>query len=274
MPVFEHCIRNNQLIPLTEANISVTNIELSYGFGVYESLRVVDGKALHLSAHIDRLFRSASIIGLEHHLTSDDIDDSTNKLVEACSVQKAFNLKMLLIGGRTKEDTQFFILPLSPVFPEKKWYRDGISTITYPFERPFPQSKTLSMLGSYLAYREAKKHGCYDALLINRVGDITEGTRTNFLAIRGDTIVEPPEQDILPGITRMHVLKAIERAGLKKVNQPIRLTDISTFDGAFLTSTSSRIMPIRSINDHRWAIIPDVTKKLIEVFDGMEKKQE
>ena len=53
------------------------------------------------------------------------------------------------------------------------------------------------MLQSYLAYRKAKEADCYDALLINMEGCITEGTRTNFFCIKEKTITTPPESEIL-----------------------------------------------------------------------------
>ncbi len=146
--------------------MSVANIEYAYGFGVYETLRVVGGKPRFLADHLARLEKSAQIIGLEHAITLGELQLWIQQLLQAESIDVC-NLKILLIGGRTAADAQLYILPLAPLFPDRKLYRDGVATITQHFERPWPQAKTLSMLGSYLAYRQARRANCYDALLIS-----------------------------------------------------------------------------------------------------------
>src|SRR5262249_33182881 len=150
-------------------------------------------------------------------------------------------------------DATLYILCLNPLFPDKKMYRDGVACTTYPYERPFPHAKTLNMLQSYLAYRDAVKKGAYDALLINGRDEITEGTRSNFFCIKNKTIVSPPESEILLGVTRDHVLKVAAEKEFNVEERAIRKDDLAQFDGAFLTSTSSNILPIRAIDEFTFA---------------------
>src|SRR6185369_1129899 len=110
---------------------------------------------------------SARSIGLTHVYSAEDVSKAITELLEKNSAETC-NVKILLIGGRSAEDAELNILCLNPLFPDKKLYRDGISTITYEYERAFPHAKTLNMLQSYLAYRKAKEAGAYDALLIDR----------------------------------------------------------------------------------------------------------
>jgi branched-subunit amino acid aminotransferase/4-amino-4-deoxychorismate lyase len=104
------------------------------------------------------------------------------------------------------------------------------------------------MLQSYLAFRDAKKAGAYDALLINRKGYVTEGTRTNIFCISGNIIVSPLEKDILLGVTRMHVLQVAKANGFKVENRNLRIEDLESADSVFITSTSTKIMPVRSVD--------------------------
>lgn len=247
MASFTHFSRNGVVLPIEQAVISTFNISYAYGFGVYESIRVVRGTAYFLKDHAKRLMHSASVIGLIHSYTADDIEKFVIELVNQTSVD-AFNIKILLIGGRKPEDCELQILPLSPVFPEKKWYRDGVQVTSMRYERLFPQAKTLNMLGSYIAYDKARSTGAYDCLLLDHTDCITEGTRTNFFAIKNRVIVSPPLEQILDGITRMHVLEVAAKHGYSVEHRSVPLSSIATFDGAFLTSTSSKVLPIRTID--------------------------
>lgn len=258
--------------PMSDAVVPLSKIEYAYGFGVYENVRVVRGRPLFLSDHIDRLFHSARIIGLAHTLDAKKVEGWTEALIKEVG-DDAFNLKMLLIGGRTAEDAELSILPLAPKFPDKKLYKTGATAILYPYERLFPQAKTLNMLGSYLAHREATNAGAYDALLVNRRGEIVEGTRTNFFLVEGTNLISAPREEILEGVTMKHVLHVAASQGLYVVHEPISEERMRKADGAFLTSTSSKIMPLSKIGDHTLQV-PEVVRTLMNGFASFVQEHE
>src|SRR5690606_6278784 len=119
------------------------------------------------------------------------------------------NLKMLLYGGNSTEDAQLIILASAPYYPNRKWYNEGVKLISFEYERWMPQAKTLNMLPSYFYYKEAKRQDAYDALLLDRQGNMLEGTRTNVFFIKDRTIVSPPKEVILEGVTLMSLEKII-----------------------------------------------------------------
>lgn len=262
---FTTFIRNGEILPLEHATVSLSNIEYAYGFGVYESIRVVRGNALFLSEHIERLMRSAKVIGLDHEFSPAMIAEWTAKLIKECP-SDAMNLKMLLIGAREPKNATLSILPLMPLFPDKKLYVKGATAISAEYERQFPDAKTLNMLGSYLAYRRAKAAGGYDAVLINKAGFITEGTRTNFFVIKDKTIMGAPKKEILEGVTMKHVLSVAKANGFEVREGDITLRDLKNYDGAFFTSTSSKIMPLSKIDDTE-LIVSEPLKELMRHFD-------
>jgi len=271
---FRFFSRNGKILPIEEAHVPLSNIEYSYGFGVYESVRVSNGVTYFLEEHIERLIGSARAIGLEHSFSGEMVADAIAELLTK-NVADTCNVKILLIGGKGAEDAELNILCLNPLFPDKKLYRDGVRAVTYAYERPFPHAKTLNMLQSYLAYRTAKEADAYDALLLDREGRITEGTRTNFFCIKGRTLFSPDENTILLGVTRKAVLKVAVANGFTVVQKDIRPSDLSEYDGAFLTSTSSKILPVRAIDDpdasvgagFQFAKQPDTLKELMDAFD-------
>jgi branched-chain amino acid aminotransferase len=270
---FSHFSKNGQVKSFAEAVVPLSNIEYQYGFGVYETMRVKNGVVFFIKEHIERLLNSAEIIGLPHVLKAQQVCDSIQELVSKV-VEPVFNLKILLIGGKTPEEAELCILPLAPLFPDKKLYRDGAVAVTYPYERLFPKAKTLNMLGSFLAYRSARAIAGYDALLVNRAGYITEGTRTNFFAIRDKAIFEAPNAEVLDGVTRRHVLQVAKEQGFSFKEARISPGDLKDFDGAFVTSTSSKIVPLSKVDDFSFPVIAPQVKDLIESFDRFLKQYE
>ncbi|TSC86420.1 MAG: Uncharacterized protein G01um10148_406 [Parcubacteria group bacterium Gr01-1014_8] len=263
---FRYFSKNGKLLGVGEANIPLSNIEYSYGFGVYETIRVANKTPYFLVDHIERLGESARMIGLEHPFGGEEVEKYVTELIKKNEVETA-NLKMLLIGASKAEDAQLFIICLNPLFPDKKLYRDGATFITYEYERAFPHAKTLNMLQSYLAYKKAKEAGAYDALLVNRNGSLIEGTRTNFFCIQDKNIFTPREEEILLGVTRKAMLKVALDNGYTVQEGDISWGEIQNSDGAFITSTSSKIIPVRSIDDTELKSIPDSLRDLMRIFD-------
>jgi branched-subunit amino acid aminotransferase/4-amino-4-deoxychorismate lyase len=255
---FSYFSRGGIVLPIEQATVSLASIEYSYGFGVYETIRVSHGIARFVDEHCRRLQLSAEVIGLEHSYQPSEITRCITDIIKANEVETC-NIKVLLIGGKTAAEAELYILCLAPYFVKRKLYKTGCHCVTYEYERMYPHAKTLNMLPSYLAYRGAQSQGAHDALLINRRGKITEGTRSNFFTLKDKTIYSPPEEEILLGVTRDHVLKLAQEQGFKIVHQPIPLDSLSSYDGAFLTSTSVKIVPIQSVNTFTYpAIFPSV----------------
>ncbi len=258
--------KNGKILPVEEANISLMSVEYAYGFGVYETIRVKNDKPIFLADHIERLEASAGIIKLEHSFSGEDVEKYVNNFVEEVK-GGTFNLKILLIGGQAKEYATLYIMGSNPLFVDKKLYQEGVKTITTKYERIYPQAKTLNMLQSYISYKEAKGKDSYDALLVNREGNITEGTRTNFFTIKGNTIYSPFEKDILLGVMRKHILEVAKQNGFMIEEKNIPLASLPEYDGAFLTSTSTKILPIKKIDDFEYPVIPESIKNLIANFE-------
>ena len=263
--VYDYFSYNGKLLPSRQAVIPLDNIEYAYGFGVYETIRFSHGTAYFLQWHSGRLLASAKTIGLDHSFPASFIAAGVEALITKNGAQ-ACNVKVLLIGGKTRQQAKLFIQCLPPLFQGKKLYKSGVHLITYRHERDFPRAKTLNMLPSYLAYRQAQQSDAYDALFINRSGGITEGSRTNFLCLGGQTIFSPPEEAILPGIMRRAVLDFAQKNGFSVARQPIRPEDLAKFEAAFVTSTTSKILPVKSIDTFVFGIRPPALLSLMQQF--------
>ncbi len=269
---YKLCSLNGKIIDSKDATISVFNIEYTYGFGVYEHIRVVNGIPYFCAEHLDRLMQSARMIGLEHALNPATVSQWIETLLNRLP-SESYNIKILLIGGKTANEAQCYILPLPALFAKKEWYQKGVSMVSVQYERPFPQAKTLSMLPSYLAYRIARTADCYDALSIDGEGNIREGTRTNIVFVKGMVIYKPPQELILAGVTQAVVLECAKKLRVAVKEQPLPYSTLRNYDGAFLTSTSVGVVPVKQIDDYEFPAIPPLVRKLGSAYDEFVRRR-
>jgi branched-chain amino acid aminotransferase len=263
---------NGRILPIAEANIPVSNIEYQYGFGVYETIRIIKKVPYFAKEHIKRLLQSAKIVGIPHNYSAENIIQNIASLIAAMDYDLVYNLKILLIGAIAADKCLLYIVPFFPTFPDKKIYKRGVSLIKVNYERMFPQAKTLNMLGSYLAYRMAKQSGHQDALLINNEGLITEGTRSNFFLIKNRVIFTPPQNKILDGVTKKTVLDVATKNNFIIKEKDLLPSELGDYDGAFITNTSDKIVPVKCVDDFCFSTIPESITELIQLFDESLKK--
>lgn len=242
----KYALKNLELIEEKDAVIPVTQRELFSSFGVYESIKVIDGKVKHVPDHLTRLFESARILKLEHNFKIDDVAASLDILIGA-NGDMDVSLKLQLIGG--KDPSLFAFTTDLPVYPSE-FYTDGVKVISYTGERIFPHAKSNCLLLNYMAAREAMSAGALDAILVDRSGYALEGSRTNLFAVKGNTLITS-EDDVLYGVTRKHTLAIARELGFIVDFKKIYLSDIKQgyFDEVFLTSTSMGAIPVSTIDD-------------------------
>ncbi len=257
---------NGEIRPLQEAKIELSNLEYAYGFGVYETMKIRKEQLFFLEQHIERLLKSAEIIELNHPFSREKLKNWVQDFSEAIDKQDC-NLKIMLIGNANPKAVRLYIIPLNPLFPDRKLYKKGAELVTFEYERWNPGAKSLNMLPSYYYYTQAKKKGCYDCLFLNQDREILEGSRTNFFAISGKTLYSPPLDKILEGVTFQTVTNVAKQNGFDITHQTIPLNTLNQYDGAFLTSTSSKIIPIVKIDGFTFEGISPQIKELMKKYD-------
>jgi len=259
-PYFVH---NFKLEPVDEAKVSLDDVNFTYGYGIYETLKVRKGLVYFADFHGNRLLKSAECLGFVLDFNLETFVQALETLIQANSLKDA-NLKVLCImknqvpawgadvdsAGPLKQDYDLYILALNPLFPKRKDYKTGSHALLFCGERLFPQAKSLNMLLSTLAYHEARNIGAYDALLVDSCGIIREGTRTNLLYTDGKTLFFSPEKLILEGITQKTIMECCKQKNYPTEIRALELEDLKSpgfIKGLCLSSTSSKIMPLSSI---------------------------
>jgi branched-subunit amino acid aminotransferase/4-amino-4-deoxychorismate lyase len=260
------CSLNGGLIPAAEAAIRVDDIDFTYGYGVYETLKVRKRILYFAELHAQRLLYSASVIGLAHDFTAENIAQWVRNLVRANQSADA-NIKILFVGGASAEKARLYIMSLNPLFPDRKLYRDGGTAVVYRGERVYPQAKTLNMLVSTLAFRQARAALAYDALLCTQGGLLTEGTRTNLFFTDGAEVFTPPADTALEGLTKLTLAKALKEEGVRLSERPLPEAELSRWAGYFLTSTSTKVLPLSRIGELSFEI-PGLTRRIMKLYDA------
>lgn len=244
----KHAILNGQLIDASDAVLPVQDRELQYGFGVYESLRVIGGKVVYPIDHIERLFYSADGIGLRHGFDAEQVHRWLHLLIETDEIGDA-TVRILLMGGI---EARLFITASAMLTYPESFYTEGIKAIGYEGERLLPRYKTCSLLMNFLALRKASGMGAFEALLIDRHGLILEGTRSNVFACKGKIVYTAPSDAVLEGVTRDKIIKAIAELGYQLVYEAPSAKELISgrFDELFISSTSMGAMPVASFENH------------------------
>ncbi|NCC12455.1 MAG: amino acid aminotransferase [Spirochaetia bacterium] len=244
--VGEHAIHNMRVIARKDAVVPITLRAVQFGFSTYESLRIIEGKVVHLQDHLNRLEHSCKGIGLVHPFTHEQITDSVHRLMEVDAIGQA-SLRIQIYGG---EEPQLFVTASTILSYPESQYTQGVGAISYYGERLFPSCKTGNLLLNYLAVEEAKRQKCFEALLVDRTGRVLEGTRSNFFALKENSLYTAADDEVLLGITRDRVIKAAVQLGLSVVYEAPYLEDLAmgTYGQAFISATSMAAMPLASLD--------------------------
>lgn len=239
-------IKDKKIVRVEDATLAVTSTSLQYAFSVYESIKVIRSHPVYALDHIKRLFNSAKGINLEHPFSKEDIIIALYELLKANEVKEA-TVRILLTGG---DEPHLFITSSNILSYPDFYYTDGVHVTSYMGERFLPLYKTSALLMNYLALKEARGKGCFEALLVDRYNRALEGTRSNLFAIKDSVFYTAAESEVLEGVTRDKIIKAITHHSFEISYTPIELDKIKNnfYDALFLSSTSMGALPISAVD--------------------------
>ena len=259
---------NGEMVPESEARVSVYDIGFMYGATFFESVRTFKHKLFRLEEHLSRLERSMRYVGLEPLIRKGEMAGVMKKVVEAnihltdkeddcwvCGeVTPGISFPHPLMGQKDKRPT---VIAYSSPLPHKeyaRYYTTGKHALTstvrnLPSQCLDMRSKNRSRLHYFIAKLETQERD-RDAfsLLLDLEGNITEGSGANFCIVANNTLYTPRARNILVGISRQTVLELAKKLGLAAVETDINLHDVYNAEEAFWTTTSYCILPISRVN--------------------------
>ena len=271
MPGF--CYLNGRIVPVKDACVSVYDIGLLRGFGIYEALMTYDRKPFRLSDHLARFRTSAKKLSLKIPASDAEITRAINEIVtKSIPAGKEAVLRFILTGGNATDGIEynyntptFYILAEEfKRFPEE-WYTRGCSLIVYEEQRQFPESKTTNYIQAVLLQEQRKKAGAVEVLYISN-GKVLEAATSNFFIVKNGSLITA-KSGILPGITRKTVLE-IAAPHFPIEEREMAVDEMYNADESFISSSFKEIVPIvkvgeRTIGDGK---VGPVTVRLMKLF--------
>jgi branched-chain amino acid aminotransferase len=242
---------DGEIMLASAARIPATDEGLLRGDGVFEVIRLYQGRPFAMSEHLQRLERSA--LNLRLPLDLGAIRADATRLLDHAGSGADHQLLRIVVtrGGRRLLLTES--LPESPEHAR-------LGSVMYSPTLVLEGVKSLSYGANMLASRLARERGFDEALLVTPDGQVLEAPTSSFFWIRGDDVFTPPLSDhILASITRrvvMEVSDARERS--------IRLDEVGQADEAFLASTAREVQPVSAIDDRSLEAPGPVTARLAQ----------
>ncbi len=248
-----HFFIHGQYVTEAEAKISVLDLGLIRGYGVFDYLRTYGGRPFHLQEHLERLFYSAKTVGIPIPYSRKEIETIVEELLHRGGYPES-SLKIIVTGGVSpdqllpKGNSSFiaFVYPHKP-YPQEL-HTQGIRTITIQHPRVYPCCKTLQYLPAIVALKDTASSGALESLYLNPNQEILEAATSNFFACKEGVLITPPMDGILAGITREVILK-ICSSHIPIEIRPIPYAEIPTLEEAFLTASNKEVMPVVQIDD-------------------------
>jgi len=263
------------------AKISVYDHGLLYGDGVFEGIRVYNGRIFECDAHMRRLFDSARGIRLTPSLSKEQIKAAMEETIRVNHFRDCY-IRLLITRGigclglnpnKCAQPSVIVIADTIELYPPEMYER-GMSIITASVIRTHPNAlspriKSMNYLNNILAKIEAVDAGVPEALMLNGEGNVAECTGDNIFMVRDGLVQTPATSDgILEGITRKVIIELCRRLAIPCVERSLQRHDFYVADECFLTGSAAEVVPVTRIdgraigNGHPGP----VTRKLSEAF--------
>jgi len=259
--------KNGSLIKWDDSNVHILSHTLHYGTGVFEGVRAYNtnngGAIFRLQDHTARLFDAASKLNIQIPLTEDDLNKAQIDVLKANNLNEAYIRPIVYLGneslGIRATDLSVNVAVAawewpSYMSPEKKEL--GLSIIKSSHEQ---YSNSLhacyKIIGTYInstmALHEALSKGADEALLLDKNGNISEGSGENIFIVKNGEIYTPKTDYCLNGLTRQSIIQIAKDQNIKVIETNLKYEDLINADEAFFTGTAVEVTPITSIDSNK-----------------------
>jgi D-alanine transaminase len=279
----ETVILNGELIDRKDASIDVEDRGYQFGDGIYEVIRVYNGKMFTAAEHLERFQRSAENIGMNVSYSIGELTALLQQLIKKNSLELGI-VYMQMSRGISPRNHAFPAAETKPTLvaytremarPEKNMQTGIKAMLTEDIRWLRCDIKSLNLLGNLLAKQKAVEAGCFEAIQ-HRGETVTEGSSSNILIVKdGKVLTHPANNLILNGITRMQLEQICVNNNIPFEERTFTMNEMLLADEVIMTSTTSEVMPVCEIDGKRVneGVPGSVTQKLQELFTAEIEKQ-
>jgi branched-chain amino acid aminotransferase len=252
---------DGQWLDRDSAKVSVFDHGLLYGDGVFEGMRVYNGRTFRLDDHINRLYDSAKAILLEVPMSRAEMTALTSEGVNRAGLKEGY-LRHIITRGvgdlgldprKCPKPSVIIIFDTIKLWPSEVYER-GLNVVTAGTPIPHrealsPRVKSLNYLPHILAKLEGIVAGADDVIMLDATGSIAEASGMNLFIVKDGVLSTPAiYAGILKGVTRDVVIEIALAAGLTVHETMLNRYDLYTADEAFFTGTAAEIAPIKQVD--------------------------
>lgn len=252
---------DDKLVDKQEAKISVFDHGLLYGDGVFEGIRVYNGKIFEHQAHLHRLYNSAKVIRLTIPMDPPALQAAVEQTVRVNRIADGY-IRLIVTRGvgdlginpfLCKKASVIIIADAIQLYPEEL-VEKGLKVVSVPTVRNHPmaippQVKSLNYLNNIFAKIEAIDAGAEEAIMFNHEGYVAEAAGDNIFIVKNGVLYAPPIQaGSLDGITRRVVIQLARQEQIPIVEQNLTRFDLYTADEFFMTGTAAEVIGVVQID--------------------------
>jgi len=250
---------NGRYIPHREASVHIDDRGYQFADGVYEVIAIERDRMVDEGLHLKRLERSLGEIGIAAPMPEAALKAVMREVIRRNRVHDGIIYIQMTRGVAPRDhafpgdaETQVVMTARRAKPANPKTAAEGARVITVPDLRwARCDIKSIALLPNILGKQQAREAGAYEAWQVDRDGNVTEGTSTNAWIVTkaGEVVTRAATNAILNGVTRLGVIRVIERAGFRFVERPFSVGEAKAAREAFLTSTTSYVTPVVRIDD-------------------------
>lgn len=249
-------------VPRDEARVSVFDSGFALGDGIWEGLRLIDGRIVSLDAHLDRLYEGAASIALDIGMNRDELTKALRDTLETNGMTDGVHIRLMITRGvkRTPNQDPRFVIggPTIVIVAEHKTPKPeskarGLSLFTSTFRTSNPDVFDLhlnshSRLNLIQALIQAIHAGADEALMLDPRGFVASCNSTNFFIVRRGELWTSTGSYSFRGITQCSVIDAWRADGGVCRECDFTLAQVYAADEAFVTGTLGGVTPVRSVD--------------------------
>lgn len=251
---------NGELLPRSEAVISVYDSGFLMGDGVWEGIRLIQDKWIFLDEHIDRLFEGARAIDLELGLSAEQITNAILETQHANNMSDQAHARVMFTRGvKVKPFQQPALSTSGPTFVIIMEHSDphakaqGITMATVPQIRGMPMSQdpklnSHSKLNCILACIQANKMGADEALMLDPHGFVNTTNSCNFFIVKNGEVWTSTGDYCMNGITRKKIIMLCKDNSIPVFEKNFSLVDVYSADEVFITGTLGSLVPVLELD--------------------------
>lgn len=242
----------NEIVAVSDARVHISDLAVQRGYGIFDFFKIKGDHPYFLKDHLDRFYNSAAIMKLKVGQSRSQITEIILELIDRNRIDES-GIKVILTGGYSADGYQIaspnlILTQQALTLPSADQVEKGISIITYPYNKEFPEAKTINYtMGIWLVDR-IKAEGASD-VLYHHNNIVSEFPRCNLFIVDRQGVIKTPSGNILKGITRKNILK-LSSAKYSAQETDISLEELYAASEVFLTSTTKRVLPIVAV-DHK-----------------------